>query len=235
MHHQNIEAHRQVLQQRPGFWVTGLQFILCVMRLSLLLYTSRMGRSDFSWPVGTGRGCSSPLKHSHTCMAPSSPQTCSGSFCWWQQNSPGSVADAGDMVKWQLWRWQLLLGEDGETAGKNVSVLLVLPPLAFLCKEVGARAHPVAGKIVSFAVLRSLREDVGALLSYSKTPHQAEWTKRSPLQMGSGGRGLHLVVGLVGRAPKDSREHRQHFCSGCCTSALVMTELWQNFCLDFHF
>lgn len=115
------------------------------------------------------------------------------------------------------------------------SVLLVLPPLAFLCKEVGARAHPVAGKIVSFAVLRSLQEDVGALLSYSKTPHRAEWTKRSPLQMGSGGQGLHLVVGLLVRAPKDSWEHRQHFCSGCCTSALVMTELWQNFCLDFHF
>lgn len=46
-----------------GFWVSRLQYILCVMKWPLLFHINKTVGSNLSSPVGRGRGCCSLLKH----------------------------------------------------------------------------------------------------------------------------------------------------------------------------
>lgn len=169
MYHKNTETQSapNAATKTWGFWVTSLQSILCVVKLSLLFYINKAVRSNFSWPVGKGRGCSSRFKHMYTQLAPGSPRTGASSresrllpvatkqswFCHLCQRCGQLTAAEG---KAGCMGWLLLLREDGVASGRNISAhtqfCLSFLQWYLLCKEVGARGHPDAGKIISLCI-----------------------------------------------------------------------------------
>lgn len=192
MHHKNTETESapNTATKAWGFWVTGLQCVLRVMKLSSLFRIDRAVGWNSSWPVG----CCSLLKPIYTPLAPGSPGTGSSSResrilpvatkqSWFSHLHQTRGQTMAAEVRAVCVGWQLLLGEDGGASGRKTSVLtqfcLSFLPLRLLCKEGGARVHLLLwqGKSPPLALLRSLRGVEGALLPNNLLANRSWWPK----------------------------------------------------------
>lgn len=130
-----------------GFWVSRLQYILCVMKLPWLFHINKAVGSNLSSPVGRGRGCCSLLKHICT-LGPRSGFSSRGEPVATKQSY--SATCVRDMVSQQLLRERQRPG-GAETSSLSIHTQLSLSFLlqCLLCKGIGAQAHPEAGKVIS--------------------------------------------------------------------------------------